>query len=278
MTDHGAVPASATRAMLLEHAQTVEEQAARHAVTLESLLAILRSPRLDDRAARATAVDLAVEALIGLRSGVDEQQAGLLEPVTAAFARLREDLRPLVRFGDLEMQFVDPPRSGRALPGEVAHTARSIVRIAVLALIHAGDARRVRIHWDCDGLHLLMSIRDDGRGELTANHDSLRPIVERVIALDGALDVDSTAGWGSTVGIRIPLDPPAPRDTPSGTADLTAREREVLGLVASGQRNKAIAEALGISPNTVKYHVSKLLQKTGSTSRAELVAIGVASL
>lgn len=278
MTDHGAVPASATRAILLEHAQTVEEQAVRHAVTLESLLAVLRSPRLGDRAARAAAVDLAADALIGLRSGVDEQQAGLLEPVTAAFARLRDDLRPLIRFGELEMQFVDPPLSGRALPGEVAHAARSIVRIAVLALIDAGDARRVRIQWDCDGLHLLMSIRDDGRGDLTANHDALRPIVERVTSLDGALDVDSTSGWGSIVGIRIPLDPPAPRESSSETADLTAREREVLGFVAAGHRNKAIAEVLGISPNTVKYHVSKLLQKTGSSSRAELVAIGVATL
>ncbi|WP_433382241.1 LuxR C-terminal-related transcriptional regulator [Actinoplanes sp. CA-142083] len=52
-------------------------------------------------------------------------------------------------------------------------------------------------------------------------------------------------------------------------ADLTAREREVLGLIAEGMANKQIASALGISVRTVTVHVSNLLRKTGAASRTE---------
>jgi len=52
-------------------------------------------------------------------------------------------------------------------------------------------------------------------------------------------------------------------------ADLTAREREVLGLIAEGMSNKQIAGALGISVRTVTVHVSNLLRKTGAASRTE---------
>jgi two-component system nitrate/nitrite response regulator NarL len=61
---------------------------------------------------------------------------------------------------------------------------------------------------------------------------------------------------------------------PSGLAcapapDLTAREREVLGLLAEGMSNKQIARVLGISVRTVTVHVSNLLRKTGAASRTE---------
>jgi len=52
-------------------------------------------------------------------------------------------------------------------------------------------------------------------------------------------------------------------------SDLTAREREVLGLLAEGMANKQIATALGISVRTVTVHVSNLLRKTGASSRTE---------
>ncbi len=265
--------AAGSRRQLIEHSRTVAEQADQHAITLESLLAILRSPRLDDRAARTTAIETATSALIGIRTATDEQRSSLLEPVTGAFARLRSDLRPLVRFGDLELQLVDPPTSGRALPGEVAHGARAIVRTAVLALVDRGDARRVRIQWDCDGLNLLIGIRDDGLGELSTHDDSLRPIAERVAALDGRLTVTSTRGWGSSIQVVLPLDP---RPEPHPLADsvpLTTREKEILRLVASGARNRAIADELTISSNTVKFHVSNLLRKTGAATRSELAVI-----
>ena len=56
---------------------------------------------------------------------------------------------------------------------------------------------------------------------------------------------------------------------------LTPREREVLELVAEGMSNRAIAERLGNSEHTVKFHVSSLLGKLGAVTRAELVAIAI---
>jgi DNA-binding NarL/FixJ family response regulator len=56
-------------------------------------------------------------------------------------------------------------------------------------------------------------------------------------------------------------------------AELTDREREVLALLAQGQTNRQIAEALTITPNTVKKHVDHVLQKLGVGTRAAAAAI-----
>ncbi|QQD76083.1 helix-turn-helix transcriptional regulator [Curtobacterium sp. YC1] len=263
---------SAGRLAAADHARTVAEQADRHALTLESVLAVLRSSRVSDAAARAEAVEIASAALVDLRTETDHQRSTLLEPVTGAFSRLRADLRPLVRFGDLDVQFVEPPATGRALPGDVAHAARAIVRTAVLALVDDGAADRVRIQWDCDGRNLLMQLRDDGSGTLDVHDDAMRPIAERVVTLDGRVQVASTPGWGSVLDITLPLDPRPTEVDAADDGDLTPREREVLRLVATGVGNREIADGLGISVNTVKYHVANLLRKHGARTRAELAA------
>ena len=54
---------------------------------------------------------------------------------------------------------------------------------------------------------------------------------------------------------------------------LTARERQVLELVAAGLPNKAIARELGISEHTAKFHVGSLLTKLGAASRTEAVTL-----
>ena len=54
---------------------------------------------------------------------------------------------------------------------------------------------------------------------------------------------------------------------------LTKREREVLALICGGQSSKSIADELGISPKTVEYHRSNLLQKTNAKSSANLVQL-----
>ena len=66
---------------------------------------------------------------------------------------------------------------------------------------------------------------------------------------------------------------PPPHDASPGTALLSPREREVLELVAEGRTNKAIAERLSVSPNTVKTHVTSLLTKLHADSRVQLAAI-----
>jgi DNA-binding CsgD family transcriptional regulator len=263
-----------SRSTSTERARVIAELSDDHAMTLESLLAVLRSERTGDAAARQSAAELAAAAMVRLRSLSDRDRALAEEPVIGAFARLRDDLAPLVRFGGLDVQFVEPPVNGRALPGEVAHAARAIVRGAVLALVEQPGVNRVRVQWDCDGSNLLVNIRDDGPGDLQPDGQSVRQLTARATALDGTLNVESTPGWGSEVAVALPLDAPAITVGPSEWG-LSAREREVLELVASGARNRSIAGTLSISENTVKFHVANLLRKAGASTRAELAVLAL---
>ena len=266
------LPTPLERARSVSRDRALTEQADQHAITLESILAVLRSGRLADAAARREATEIASSALIRARS-VHELQESVLEPVAEAFSRLRTELRPLIRSGPLQVQFAEPPARGRALPGPVAREARAISRTAVLSLMDRADAARARIGWDCDGRNLLMEVRDDGGVAVTAHDDTLRPIVERVAALDGTMDVETTPGWGTTLRIEIPLDPPSAALTVEGAEELTDREKQVLRLVATGISNQRIGDQLGITANTVKYHVANLLRKYGARTRAELASI-----
>ena len=56
---------------------------------------------------------------------------------------------------------------------------------------------------------------------------------------------------------------------------LTAREREVLTLIAGGRSNKRIALELGISEKTVKAHVGHVLAKLGVTDRTQAAVLAV---
>ena len=62
-------------------------------------------------------------------------------------------------------------------------------------------------------------------------------------------------------------------ELPSGEP-LTARESEVLSLLAEGVGNKEIASRLHISEHTVKFHVSSILAKLGAATRTEAVTRG----
>jgi NarL family two-component system response regulator LiaR len=60
-----------------------------------------------------------------------------------------------------------------------------------------------------------------------------------------------------------------------GAATLTRREREVLGLIATGRSNKRIALELGIAEKTVKTHVGHLLGKLGVSDRTQAALLAV---
>ena len=55
------------------------------------------------------------------------------------------------------------------------------------------------------------------------------------------------------------------------TVELTAREQQVLALIAKGKSDSAIAEALSLSRNTVRNHVARLYGKIGAHNRGEAI-------
>ena len=79
------------------------------------------------------------------------------------------------------------------------------------------------------------------------------------------LATDTAAGDGAA--------PAAPSPDPLARFGLTAREREVLSLLAAGRSNPEIGQALFISTKTVSVHVSNILAKLGVSGRAEAAAV-----
>ena len=95
--------------------------------------------------------------------------------------------------------------------------------------------------------------RDASRERLVS---ALRAIHEGLVALDPGLAALA----------------PRPRPAPAGLVEpLTPRETEVLQLLAQGLTNKTIAERLGISDHTAKFHVNAILGKLGAQSRTEAI-------
>ena len=89
-----------------------------------------------------------------------------------------------------------------------------------------------------------------------------------------ALELDAAAHALAKLGAVADLSQwEAPsRKQPSAGPRLTAREVQVLRLVATGQTNRAIAESLGISEKTVARHLSNMFTKLGLTTRAGATA------
>jgi len=91
-------------------------------------------------------------------------------------------------------------------------------------------------------------------------------------------ELQSAIRWMSGRLSGLPAETDNWRSAGSASSDpalvdsLTARELEVLRLLARGQTNLAIARVLVVREGTVKYHVKNILRKLGATSRAEAVS------
>ena len=74
----------------------------------------------------------------------------------------------------------------------------------------------------------------------------------------------------------VPARGAFPSETSAAVAEeLTARELQVLRLVAAGLGNKEIAGRLEISEHTVKFHVASIMGKLGAGSRTEAVTLAI---
>ncbi|MDF5754918.1 response regulator transcription factor [Spongiactinospora sp. TRM90649] len=79
------------------------------------------------------------------------------------------------------------------------------------------------------------------------------------------------------IGTFVRASRPTPLPAPGVADTLTDREREVLTLIGGGRSNAEIAGVLGVSPSTVKNHVTSLFAKIGARDRAQAVIVAYES-
>ncbi len=119
----------------------------------------------------------------------------------------------------------------------------------VVAYAEAGVAGYVTRDQTID--ELVSALASVARGEMLCSPRTAAMLLRRVNALAAA----------------------RPRGQPAAAASLTAREREILALIADGLSNKQIGQRLCVQVPTVKNHVHHILEKLGVARRGEAVAL-----
>jgi DNA-binding NarL/FixJ family response regulator len=169
--------------------------------------------------------------------------------------RQAQTLRPDVVLMDLKMPNMDGVAAIRQIRAALPHTHVLILTTYaddeyIMAGIRAGA--RGYLLKDAPPDELVRAIRVVARGE-----SLLQPVIAARV-LDRLSEL--MEGGSQPVVQRVEQ------------AALTARELEVLTMIANGARNRAVAEALAISERTVKVHIANLMVKLEANTRAEAVA------
>ena len=118
-----------------------------------------------------------------------------------------------------------------------------------------------------DDASVFAAMRAGARGYLLKDADQ-----DEIIGAIRAVE-RGEAIFGPAIAARVIDYFPAPRPSlpPPAFPDLTARERELLELLAQGHNNQAIAEQLGLRHKTVRNHVSNIFSKLQVADRAQAI-------
>jgi DNA-binding NarL/FixJ family response regulator len=166
--------------------------------------------------------------------------------------RLVAELAPDVVLMDLRMPRCDGVEATRRIRAE--HPGTQVVVLTTFA----------------DDASLFPALRAGARGYLTkdAGGDEIVRAVESVLSGDAGLSPSIQRRLLERLSDPEPQPSAGPDEPPDG---LTARETEVLVLIAEGLTNQEIARKLHVSTATVKTHINNLFAKTGLKDRAQAV-------
>ena len=191
-------------------------------------------------------------AAAGLRSIL----AGIVDIETAGQAGGVLQTAALARTLQPDVVLFDSGVAGREVADLLTrlHAAGAETAVVVLggALVGAAIGRALR-----DGVRGYLP-RGASAEELAA---AVRAVADGLVVLHPSLVETVALPWAASLS----GDAQAPEEP------LTAREREVLQLLAQGLANKQIAQRLTISEHTVKFHVGEVMAKLGAASRTEAV-------
>lgn len=142
------------------------------------------------------------------------------------------------------------------------------VRVGVAAYLHAGSDTRL----------VSAALRRAAQGEFLIDDEVIRRpnVASRILAhfrMNPPTTLDSPAGRWPAAAAEAAHPPRGATGDPFAPlyVPLSAREIEVLDLVARGNSNKLIARQLGISDQTVKNHITTILRKLEVNDRTEAV-------
>lgn len=145
---------------------------------------------------------------------------------------------------------------------------------AVPALLQAVPGLRiVMLTMSEDERDLADALRAGASGYLlkTADGDELAHAIERAARGESSVSPPMTAKLAAA--FQLANASPAPEASPAPPASaldsLSAREREILELIAAGRSNKEIARELSVAETTVKIHVQHILRKLQLSSRVQ---------
>jgi len=201
---------------------------------------------------------------------VDDQQL-----VRAGFAMVIDSQPDL----EVVLEAGDGAEAVRRLAGASVDVVLMDVRMptmdgltATARITAAGPSPRVVVltTFDLDE-YVLAAIRAGASGFLLkdAPPEEMLAAIRTVHAGDAVIAPSSTRRLLEHLVVALPgLDAPLPHP---GLAELTDREREVLGEMAKGLSNTEIARALYVSEATVKTHVGRVLSKLGARDRVQAV-------